>query len=212
MLSLLQGADGTLVDIEVVEPDADTLDRLRQITRILGGDNTSEDDAFVEGELRVVHRGTERTVGFSPEDESQGTQVWIGLIGPVLEALANGSVLLVDEIDASLHPHLVTRLIDLFQDPETNPKCAQLLFNAYDTNILGNSDSHSLGRDQIWFTQKNEDGACRLYSLAEFRPRRDESIQRGYLNGRYGGIPDLDPIAFGRSAEDLESVRLGPKE
>ena len=212
VLGLLHAADRTAVDIKVVEPDADTVEKLRQVTRILSGDDTSDEDVLVEGALQLVHRGVERAVAFDPEDESQGTQVWIGLVGPALEALSDGSVLLVDEIDASLHPHLVTRLVDLFQDPETNPRCAQLVFNAHDTNILGNSESHALGRDQIWFTEKNDDGSSQLYSLSEFRPRRDESIQRGYLGGRYGAIPELDPIAFSQSVADLGTARFGAKE
>ena len=212
VLGLINAADRTAVDIKVLQPDADTLERLRQITRMLGSDDASDEDVVVEGELQLVHRGSESNVAFDSEDESEGTRVWIGLIGPVIEALAEGSVLLVDEIDASLHPHLVARLIDLFQDPRTNPKCAQLVFNAHDTNILGNPDSHALGRDQIWFTEKNEDGACHLYSLADFRPRRDESVQRGYLSGRYGGIPELYPMAFGRSIADLGAVPAGAEE
>ena len=209
VLGLLHAADETAVDLKIVDLDADTVERLRQITRILGGDNASDEDVLLEGELQLVHRGSERTVAFDPEDESQGTQVWIGLVGPVLEALADGSVLLVDEIDTSLHPHLVTRLVDLFQDPESNPKCAQLVFNAHDTNILGNLENHALGRDQVWFTEKDEVGASRLYSLSEFRPRRDESIKRGYLSGRYGGVPELDPMAFGRSVEGLSPTFSG---
>ena len=212
VIGLLHAADRTAVDVKVAEPDADTVEKVRQSMHILGGDDASEEDVLVEGTLQLVHRGGERTVTFDPEDESQGTQVWIGLVGPVLEALAEGSVLLVDEIDASLHPHLVTRLVDLFQDPETNPKCAQLVFNAHDTNILGNPESHALGRDQIWLTDKNIDGASHLYSLSEFRPRRDESIQRGYLVGRYGAIPELDPMEFSRSVMDLGTVRSGTKE
>ena len=212
VLGLLQAADRTAVDIKVVEPDADTVEKLRQVTRILGGDDTSDEDVLVEGALQLVHLGIERAVAFDPENESQGTQVWIGLVGAALEALSNGSVLLVDEIGTSLHPHLVTRLVDLFQDPETNPRCAQLVFNAHDTNILGNSESHALGRDQIWFTEKNADGSSQLYSLSEFRPRRDESIQRGYLGGRYGAVPELDPTAFRRSVADLSAVRFGAKE
>ena len=212
VLGLLQAADRTAVDIKVVPPDADTLDRLRKIARILGTDDEGDEDVLVESELQLVHRGGERTVAFDPEYESQGTRVWIGLVGPVLDALASGSVLLVDEVDASLHPHLVARLVDLFQDPKTNPHCAQLVFNAHDTTILGNPEGHALGRDQIWFTEKNEDGDCHLYSLSDFRPRRDESIQRGYLSGRYGGIPELDPITFVRSVENLGPVRTGAKE
>ena len=212
VLSLLQAADRAAIDIRVAPPDADTLDRLRQVARVLGTDDQSDEEVLVESELQLVHRGGGRTVAFDPEYESQGTRVWIGLVGPVLEALAQGSVLLVDEVDASLHPHLVARLLDLFQDPETNPHCAQLVFNAHDTNILGNPEIHALGRDQIWLTEKNEDGACHLYSLSDFRPRRDESIQRGYLSGRYGGIPELDPMAFVRSVEDLGRIRPDAKE
>lgn len=159
-----------------------------------------------------LHRGDGRTVAFDPEDESQGTKAWIGLVGAVLDALACGTILLVDEIDASLHPHLVTCLVDLFQNPETNPRCAQLVFNAHDGNILGNQESCALGRDQIWFTEKDEVGACRLYSLSDFRPRRDESIERGYLSGRYGAIPELDPTEFVRSVEDLTPLRSGTEE
>lgn len=212
VLSLLRAADRTAVDIKVVQPDTETLDKLRQISRILGRDDESDEHALIEDELQLLHRGDGRTVAFDPEDESQGTKVWIGLVGPVLDALAYGTVLLVDEIDASLHPHLVSRLVDLFQDPKTNPHCAQLVFNAHDTNILGNPESHALGRDQIWFTEKDEGGACHLYALSDFRPRRNESIQRGYLSGRYGAIPELDPRAFVRSVEELGPVRSGAKE
>ena len=189
ILQLLRAASATAVDIKIVPPDADTLERLRQIAHRQVGDTADDEEFMVESELQLLHRGDNCTVAIPPEDESQGTKVCLGLAGPVLEVLAKGSVLLVDEIDTSLHPHIVARLIDLFQDAKTNPHCAQLVFNAHDTNILGNPESHALGRDQVWFTEKHESGDCRLYPLSDFRPRRDESIQRGYLNGRYGAIP-----------------------
>lgn len=212
VLSLVRAADRTAVGMRVVQPDADTSDELRQVSGILGKDAERDDDALIESELQLLHRGEGRTVAFDPQDESQGTKVWIGLVGPVLDALTCGTILLVDEIDASLHPHLVARLVDLFQNPETNPHCAQLVFNAHDTNVLGNQASCVLGRDQIWSTEKDEVGACRLFSLSEFRPRRDESIERGYLRGRYGGIPELDPTEFVRSVEDLSPLRSGTEE
>ena len=83
------------------------------------------------------------------------------------------------------------------------------MFNAHDTTILGESARRALGRDQIWFAEKESDGAARLYSLADFRPRRDESVERRYLHGRYGGVPELDPVAFERAVEDLEDRRSG---
>ena len=110
-------------------------------------------------------------------------------------------MLLVDELDTSLHPHLVQQIIDLFQSNVTNRNCAQVILNAHDTNILGNSDDRSLGRDQIWFTEKGLDGASVLYPLSDFKIRRDEALEKRYLNGRYGGTPVLDHLEFERSLD-----------
>ena len=108
---------------------------------------------------------------------------------PLLDAIA-------DELDASLHPKLVAQLISLFQSPRTNPRCAQLIFNAHDVTVLGDSEHRLLGRDQIWFTEKGADGATTLYSLAEFSPRNDEALERRYMKGRYGALPVLDHSAL----------------
>jgi AAA15 family ATPase/GTPase len=80
--------------------------------------------------------------------------MWFTLIGPVLAALRRGQVLLFDEIDASLHPKLSARLLELFQDPVTNPSGAQLLFTTHDTSLLNH-----LNRDEVWLTEKGSDGA-----------------------------------------------------
>ena len=140
--------------------------------------------------------GAEGPATIEPEHESQGTLAWTSMLGPLLDILGNGSAALVDELDESLHPHLVQMFIRLFQNPTTNPRCAQLIFNANDTTILGYGGQRFLGRDQIWLTEKNADGATTLYSMAEFRPKRDEALGRRYLQGRYGGVPVLDPAAF----------------
>ena len=107
---------------------------------------------------------------------------------------------MVDELDGSLHPHLVQRFIQLFQSRRTNPRCAQLIFNAHDPTILGDSSQRALGRDQIWFTEKNTNGATTLYSMAEFQPKRDDALARRYLQGRYGGVPVLSPAEFEQAA------------
>lgn len=155
--------------------------------------------------VRLHHAGVGGTVAIEPEHESQGTLVWVGLLGPMLDAIRTGSVLLVDELDGSLHPRLVQCFVRLFQNPKTNPWCAQLIFNAHDPTILGDSGRRSLGRDQIWFTEKNADGATALYSLADFRPKGDEALGRRYLQGRYGGVPVLNPAAFDQAADVTES-------
>jgi hypothetical protein len=127
--------------------------------------------------------------------------VWFGLAGPVVHAIASGSVLLVDEIEAGLHPALVRQLVRLFQDPETNPRGAQLIFNSHEASLLGDSvEERVLGRDQVWFTEKGDDGASRLYALADLSPRIDEAIGRRYLAGRYGATPDLADEDFAEAA------------
>ena len=123
------------------------------------------DDTFG---AQLLHRGVEEDVEFDTNDESLGTLVWFGLVGPVIKALADGAVFLADELDASLHPVLVAHVISLFQNPSTNPRRAQLIFNSHDTTILGESaadrvvegkGSRLLRSRRIWFTEKTNDGA-----------------------------------------------------
>lgn len=120
--------------------------------------------------------------------ESEGTKKLFEISGPLLKTLQEGNVLVVDELDARLHPLLTRELVCLFNNRETNPKSAQLIFNTQDTNLLDNT---LFRRDQIWFIEKDRQGASHLYSLAEFRVRNDKSFERGYIQGRYGAIPYL---------------------
>jgi uncharacterized protein len=109
----------------------------------------------------------------------------------------NGLVLLFDEIDASLHPRLSARLLDLFQDPVTNPRGAQLIFTTHDTSLL-----NYLNRDEVWLTEKGENGATSLTALAEFggdRVRRSLNLEKAYLQGRFGAVPELDQVALRRA-------------
>ncbi len=122
------------------------------------------------------------------ESESQGTRTLFVLAALVLNALARGETLAVDELDRSLHPHLAIQIVSVFNDPATNPLNAQLIFNTHDTNLL---DRDHLRRDQIWFTEKGDDGATRLFPLTDFRARKYENLERGYLQGRYGAVPSV---------------------
>jgi hypothetical protein len=87
----------------------------------------------------------------------------------------------------------------VFNSPSSNPHGAQLIFTTHDTNLLG---AGLLRRDQIWFTEKNNDGASHLYPLSDFKPRKEENLQSGYLQGRYGAIPFINPDAFLARLED----------
>ena len=195
VLHLARAADLGLSDLKVVKPDAEMFDML--VMYALRSEEPGDGGVVLDAVdiVQLVHGGG-GGVAFDPADESMGTQVWVGLVGPVLDALDHGHLLLVDEIDASLHPLLVNRLIELFQSPDTNPRCAQLVFNAHDTTLLEGEQSLALGRDQIWFAERDDGGASRLVPLADFKARRDESVRRRYLRGRYGGIPKLDPVEF----------------
>lgn len=126
------------------------------------------------------------------EMESEGTRKMIELAGPIFDTLKEGKLLIVDELDAKLHPLLTRSIVRLFMDKASNPKGAQLIFATHDTNLLNLS---YLRRDQIWFTEKDALEITDLYSLVEFKDnngtkvRNDRSVQKDYINGRYGAIP-----------------------
>jgi hypothetical protein len=210
LLTLLRAADLGIVGAKKLKLDLkpEVRDRMTRALRLFFGeigldderieqavnlDNVNLDDAG----FSLVHQGAESSFEFSATSESQGTVVWLGLVGTVVAALADGAVLLADELDTSLHPSLVAEVVRLFQSPETNPRRAQLIFNAHDTTILQDSDGgRLLGRDQAWFTEKVNDGSTRLYPLTEFKPRKGEAVGARYLAGRYGGMPILSRHDF----------------
>ena len=158
-------------------------------------------------QLGLVHRGEGEPVTFDLEDESAGTQTWFRLIGPSFAALRSGRVLLLDEIDASLHPRLSVRLIEIFQDPQTNTRGAQLVFTSHDTSLL-----NSLNRDEVWLTEKAPNATTRLVGLADFggeRVRRSLNLERAYLQGRFGAVPEVDQVAVRRALGIASQPRDG---
>ena len=132
------------------------------------------------------------------EHESEGTQKLFAMSGPLLDTLQKGCVLVIDELDARLHPLMTREIIMLFNQKLTNPHGAQLIFNTQDSNLLDNS---LFRRDQIWFVEKNRQGATILYSLAEFRVRNDKDYERGYIQGQFGAIPYLNHVQSAVSGE-----------
>jgi hypothetical protein len=131
--------------------------------------------------------------GFVPmtiNDESDGTVAWLNLVSVTLDTLAGGSVLVVDEIDASLHPRLTARLIELFKNEKTNRHGAQLIFATHDATLLGTSfGDEILARDEVWLVEKGMEGETALFPLTDFHPRREENTERRYLGGSYGAVP-----------------------
>ena len=128
------------------------------------------------------------------DDESLGTQKYFYAIGPIINALKNGSTLFLDELDASLHPILTRRLVELFNSKEINGKGAQLIFTSQDTNLL---DQTLFDKEQIWFVEKDKYGASHLTGLSEYRDiRKQEKIEEKYIKGKYGAIPYLGTFKF----------------
>lgn len=149
-------------------------------------------------DVKTMHRAytddrepTEQAELSLKEDESAGTQKMVALAGPLLGALNAGEVIIIDELDARLHPNLVAKIVQLFNSKTTNPNNAQLLFNTHDTNLL---TSGNFRRDQIWFTEKNRYGEATLYSLADFKTdtvRKGDNLEANYVRGKYGAVPYL---------------------
>ena len=126
------------------------------------------------------------------KNESEGTNKIIDLSGPIFDTLKFGKALIIDELDAKLHPLITMRIVELFNSPISNTKNAQLIFATHDTNLLG---EELFRRDQIWFTEKDEHEQTELYSLYDFnlpdgsKVRNDSNLEKNYIRGRYGAIP-----------------------
>lgn len=151
------------------------------------------DDEITKIHFKHRSRDGQNEIELGMEDESSGTQKLFALAGPWLDVMRKRLVLVVDELDRSLHPLICRHLIERFNHDQTNPLNAQLIATTHDTSLL---DRHLLRRDQVWFVEKDRQEASRLYSLEEFSPRKEESLERGYLHGRYGALPIVGNLNF----------------
>ncbi len=130
-------------------------------------------------------KGSTDETSLEIKDESDGTQRLFELI-PALYLVLNGDyVCIIDELDRSMHPKLSFYILELFLNSQTRHE-SQLIVTTHETNLL---NLNLLRRDEIWFVEKNKDGASSVYSLEEFIPRYDRDVRKGYLLGRFGGVP-----------------------
>lgn len=179
-LDFLKKADFNIEDYKVVEV-AIPEEILSEIKKM--NNNIQESTKFFH--FLFKHKGSE--IYLNLDEESLGTQMVFALIPFIADTLNNKKILVIDELDKSLHPFLVHYIVEMFNDPETNKNGAQLIFNTHDTNLL---DLNILRRDQIWFVEKNNDnGESDLYPLSDFSVRKSENIEKGYMLGRYGAVP-----------------------
>jgi hypothetical protein len=207
ILDLLRAADLGLRGARVTPLSAEGQAKIRAaLHRLAELDDEADvpDLSDLPPQVELLHHAPGQPRALPLEHESLGTQVWLALAGPVARTLRTGGVLLADELDASLHPRLCRLLVGLFQNPSTNRRNAQLIFNSHDPTLLGPTAAEaSLGRDQIWLVDKGTDGATTITSLADFSPRKDDNIEDRYLQGRYGGVP---VVAWDEIAAAVESI------
>ncbi len=134
--------------------------------------------------------GSSRLYSLELADESDGTRKFMSIAPAIESALAEGGILLVDEIEKELHPMLVEYIVAKFQSKRTNPKGSQIVFTTHNTELLS---LELLRKDQLYFADKRrEDGASELYSISDFSTRTIENIRKGYMLGKYGSIPNVE--------------------
>ena len=203
LLLLVQQAGVGITDIDVQEdqPDQLQLDFAKGMVGVMSEHAGPHVDIDVLGEhfldrfrhpkrLRLTHSAHEGTTrAFDYRLESKGTRTLISLLIPALDALSSGSLLVIDELDTSLHPDLVKALVSLFNRESSNPHGAQLVFSTHDVTLLG---SGLIQQDEIWMTDKSHEGVSQFTPLTEFRLRSRDNIEKAYRGGRLGGAPSAD--------------------
>ncbi|MEX1368519.1 MAG: ATP-binding protein [Nannocystaceae bacterium] len=211
---LVRRLDFGIDDVKLKERSSRELNTIKALVGALrtvdGLDSLADTDQVIQKMPRgivVLRNGIEFDL---ERDESAGTIKALALAGPLVEALALGHVVVIDELDARLHTLLAKQIVELFQDPRTNPRDAQLVFASHDTNLLTRT---LLRRDQLWFVEKSrKTQASDLYSLAELRledgkgVRNDARFESDYLRGKYGAIPFFGSIEalLGRTLDGEE--------
>lgn len=189
ILALLESADFGIsgADVKHKELSNEEIKTIYPPSMVRNMEATSKLPGIKMLEINFKHRGTsgqDKVIGFS--DESAGTRRFFSLAGPWLDILDHGYTVLIDELENSLHPILIKKLLKLLFNSQLNQKGAQVIFTTHNPILL---DTDIIRRDQVWFTEKDDNGATHLYPLTDFKPRKTESLVRGYLAGRYGAIP-----------------------
>mgnify|MGYP000502020731 FL=1 len=173
MLQMIQEMDLDIVDFRVEEKEND---RIEVFTKHIIDEYEAELNLF---------------------DESSGTKKLFGLLPFIAKSLLKGTTLVIDELDAKIHPVLLKYLIMTFSDMEKNKKGAQLIFTSHDLSTM---NSEVFRRDEIWFVAKGNRQNSKLYSLVEFKNKKGESVRKDakfdkqYLEGKYGADPYLRKI------------------
>lgn len=191
IVDILQKADfGGISDIVIKRKEAKMIVGIQAnlTSNIAKFNPIPETDKYIYV-AKFLHKiSPEETVEFNEWEESNGTIRMFSLLGPIFDILDNGKVMVIDELETSLHPSISEFIVRLFHS-KLNKKNAQLIFTTHNTNLL---NSEVLRRDQIYITSKEPNKGTRLDSLIKFKLREGMDFQRVYLTGRVGGLPFID--------------------
>lgn len=197
-------ADLGIDDIQVNEEELEKPPYLDEVVNLIGKHSKVSPEDLNSAfnfpakvtETRTIHsyvdsNNNTKLVDFELSWESEGTQKFYCLLGPIDQVLEKGYTLFIDELDVHLHPKLARKIVELFNCTETNPKNAQLICSTHNTNLL---DQDLFRRDQVWFVDKNRNTkSSEVYALSEFNNiRKDLKLEKSYLQGRFGAVPLLD--------------------
>ena len=182
-LKLLKESDILINDIHVDYKEDETD---KQVMEMFDAPLIKNVDIQVEHEI-IDKNNNKHIYRLSFDEESRGTRVLFALAPFLKRAFESKKVIIVDELEKSLHPTLIECIVKLFNNKDINKANSQLIFTTHAANLL---NINLLRRDQIWFTEKNpNNGVSSLYPLDSFSVRKDENIYKGYLSGRYGAVP-----------------------
>lgn len=195
ILEFLNSADLSITDISLQKKEFSMEDLPDEMPQTMKEEIARDFKGKKLTRLLFMHPSSDNgeDVPLDFDEESAGTRKLFELAGPWLDVLANGLVFFVDELDTNLHPGLVRFLLKLLHNPDTNRHNAQLVFATHDTTVL---DQSLMRRDQVWFVEKDAENATRLYPLSDYKPRKGEALQKGYLYGRYGALPFPGELRF----------------
>lgn len=188
--TLLPAVDFGISGLKIVEPDDQSIQMLLERNIYSNRDEVVHNSSS----LQFKHGGVDAEAEFGRRDESKGTVATLLFLIFMYDALRRGATLVVDELDSSLHPILVSKLVEVFNSKKSNPHGAQLIFTTHDISLIENyEDGEVLDRDQIWFTEKEKSGSSRIYSLLDLDdlPREGSNIGLKYIHGRYGATPNI---------------------
>ncbi|PCK07266.1 MAG: RloA protein [Alteromonadaceae bacterium] len=195
IINFMKAADFSIEDFDVDESDSEK--RMEQLPKPLREAIGSSAMLF---DVKTAHKDDAGGLQYIDlNDESDGTQKVFEWAGPMLDTLEQGCVLVIDEMHLHLHPNLSAFLVKLFYNDALNTSGAQLITTTHEATFLKASVSK---RDQLWIMDRCPDGSSKITPITDYSPRKDENIERGFLDGRYRGNPTLNIADVLRASGD----------